>query len=152
MSEIHRRLTELGLALPAAPSAPRAFVPVRRAGALLYVSGQTPMRDGTLTVRGRVGREVDLDAACEAARLCVLNALARLDVEPGLDAVAEIIRLTVFVASAEDFTAQPAVADAASTLLTDVFGPAGAHARSALGVAVLPGDAPIEVELIALAR
>lgn len=153
MSTTSDRLRELGLELPVPPDARRAFVPVQRAGNLLYVSGQTPMRAGELTVRGLVGAEVDEKTAREAARLSVLNALARLDREDGgLDAVTQVVRLTVYVASAPDFVRQPAVADAASELLVDVFGEAGAHARSAIGAAVLPGNAPVEVEMIVRAE
>ncbi len=149
MATAHERLRELGLTLPTPPEGRRAFLPVRRAGDLLYVSGQTPMLDGALTVRGLVGAEVDEQAAGEAARLCVLNALTRLDAEPGgLDAI-RMVRLTAYVASAPGFFRQPFVVDAASELLVAILGERGEHARSAIGAAVLPGNAPVEVELIA---
>jgi enamine deaminase RidA (YjgF/YER057c/UK114 family) len=153
MSTPSERLRELNLSLPGPPFPVRAFLPLRRHGDVVYVSGQTPLVDGRLLHAGLVGADVDVERAREAARTCVLNSLARLDAEPGgLDAVAEILRVTGFVASAPGFYEQPRVIDAASELLHDIFGEAGRHARSALGVAALPGNAPVELELIVVAR
>lgn len=147
------RLGELHLSLPGPPFPVRAFLPLRRHRDVVYVSGQTPLVDGHLLHAGLVGADVDVDQAREAARTCVLNSLARLDAEPGgLDAVVEIIRVTGFVASAPGFYEQPRVIDAASELLHDIFGEAGRHARSALGVAALPGNAPVELELIVVVQ
>jgi enamine deaminase RidA (YjgF/YER057c/UK114 family) len=154
MSTVYDRLGDLGLTIPPLSTRRRAFVPVKRIGDLLYVSGQTPMHNGVLSVTGLVGGdEVNVERACEAARQATLNALAVLDSEPGgLPAITDVVRLTVYVASAPGFYRQPLVADAASELLVSVFGRLGEHARSAIGVAVLPGNAPLEVELIAAAR
>ncbi|MFD1719853.1 RidA family protein [Georgenia deserti] len=148
------RLAQLGLSLPAVARPVAAYVPARRSGNVVYTAGQLPFVDSALTVTGKVGAEVDPDVAKDAARTCALNALAAAAAEAGgLDGVEKILKVTGFVASAPDFTGQPAVLDGASELLGEVFGDdAGRHARSAVGVGVLPLDAPVEVELVVAVR
>ena len=151
MSSPRARLTELGLTLPAVVPPVAAYVPAVRTGQLVYTSGQLPMVDGALPATGKVGADVTPEQAKELARACALNALAAIDalVGPdGLDRVARVVKVVGFVASAPDFTGQPGVVNGASELLGEVFGEAGRHARSAVGVAALPLDAPVEVELI----
>jgi enamine deaminase RidA (YjgF/YER057c/UK114 family) len=127
-----------------------AYVPAVRTGSYVYVSGQLPMVNGELPATGKVGAEVDVAQAKALARVCALNALAAAAAAAGgLDAITRIVKVTGFVASAPDFTDQPLVVNGASELLVEVFGDAGRHARSAVGVAALPRDTPVEVELIA---
>jgi enamine deaminase RidA (YjgF/YER057c/UK114 family) len=146
-------LAELGVTLPAVAAPLAAYVPAVRVGELIYSSGQLPIVDGRLLATGKVGDAVDLDQAAACARTAALNALAAVAAEAGnLDAIAQVIKVLVFVASAPDFTDQPQVGNGASQLLHDVFGDAGRHARSAVGVAVLPLDAPVELELIVRAQ
>jgi enamine deaminase RidA (YjgF/YER057c/UK114 family) len=142
------RLAELGLELPAVAAPVAAYVPAVRTGDLVYTSGQLPFVDGKLAVTGKVGAAVDPDTAKDLARICALNALAAVDGLVGLDAVVRVVKVVGFVASAPGFTGQPGVVNGASELFGDVFGDAGRHARSAVGVAELPLDAPVEVELI----
>lgn len=143
------RLAELGIALPPVPRPVAAYVPAVRAGNLVFSSGQLPFVDGVLAVTGRVGSAVTEAEATDAARTAALNALAAVAaVAGGIDAVERVVKMTVFVASTDDFHAQPAVANGASQLIGELFGDDGAHARSAVGVAALPLDAPIEVELV----
>ena len=124
-------------------------MPAVRSGAYVYTSGQLPMVDGELAATGKVGAEVDADRAKELAATCALNALAAVKAEVGdLARVRRVVKVVGFVASAPDFTGQPGVINGASELLGQVFGDAGVHARSAVGVAVLPLDAPVEVEII----
>ncbi len=146
-----QRLARLGLELPAPPAAVASFQPYVRTGTTVYVSGQIATRDGQLVATGRLGDGVDVATGQEAARACALNVLAQLHEAAGgsLDAVARLVKLTVFVASTAEFTGQPQVADGASQLLVEVLGPAGAHARSAVGVTALPLGSPVEVEAIA---
>jgi enamine deaminase RidA (YjgF/YER057c/UK114 family) len=146
---VHERLRELGLTLPPVPPPVAAYLPAVRSGDLVYTSGQLPMVDGRLLSVGKVGAQVTLEQANRLARQCALNALAAVDVLVGLENVQHIIKLIGFVASADGFTAQPAVVNGASELLNELFGQAGQHARSAVGVAELPLGAPVEVELIA---
>lgn len=149
MTSPQDNLAALGLTLPSVVPPVAAYVPAVRTGSYVYTSGQLPMRDGTLLRTGKVGAEVSADDATECAQQCALNALAAVVAGAGsLDAVARVVKAVVFVASAPDFTGQPAVANGASELLGAVFGDAGVHARSAVGVAVLPLDAPVEVELV----
>ena len=144
-----QRLTELGLTLPEVAKPVAAYVPAVRSGAFVYTSGQLPMVDGELAATGKVGAEVDADRAKELAAICALNALAAVKAEVGdLARVRRVVKVVGFVASAPDFTGQPGVINGASDLLGQVFGDAGVHARSAVGVAVLPLDAPVEVEVI----
>lgn len=146
------RLTELGLTLPPVVPPVAAYVPAVRAGDLVWTSGQLPVVDGRLDVTGKVGAMVTAEQARELARTCALNALAAVDALVGLDAVERIVKVVGFVASAPDFTGQPGVVNGASELLGEVFGAAGRHARSAVGVASLPLDAPVEVEVVVQVR
>ena len=148
MSAVRERLAELGLTLPPVAAPLAAYVPAVRDGDLVYVSGQLPLVDGELLETGKVGADVTAERGAELARVCALNGLAAIDALGDIDAVARIVKVTGFVASAADFTGQPAVINGASELLGAVFGDAGRHARSAVGVSVLPKDAPVEVELI----
>lgn len=149
MSTPEERLQELGLSVPEVAKPVAAYIPALTSGQHVYTSGQLPMRDGSLMVTGKVGGEVTEEEAVECARQCALNALAAVRAEVGeLSAVKRIVKVVVFVASTPDFTAQPKVANGVSELLGEVFGEAGRHARSAVGVSVLPLDAPVEVELV----
>jgi enamine deaminase RidA (YjgF/YER057c/UK114 family) len=152
MSSALTRLAELGLELPPVVAPLAAYVPAVRTGSLVYTSGQVPFRDGKLAATGKVGAEITADDAADLARTCALNALAAVHDLVGLDSVVRVVKVLGFVASAPDFTGQPGVINGASELLGDVFGSAGAHARSAVGVAALPLDAPVEVELIVEVR
>jgi enamine deaminase RidA (YjgF/YER057c/UK114 family) len=144
------RLAALGLTLPAVTPPVAAYVPAVRSGVYVYTAGQIPVVDGQLLATGKVGAEVGTEEASALARTCALNALAAVaSVTGGLGAVRRIVKVTGFVASAPDFTQQAQVVNGASELLIEVFGEAGKHARSAVGMAVLPLDAPVEVELIA---
>jgi enamine deaminase RidA (YjgF/YER057c/UK114 family) len=143
------RLAELGLSLPPVAKPVAAYVPAVRSGALVWSSGQLPFVDGELPATGKVGADVDPEEAAGLARICALNAIAAVGAEIGdLDRVRRVVKVVGFVASAPSFTGQPAVINGASGLLGDVFGDAGRHARSAVGVAVLPLDAPVEVEVV----
>ena len=143
------RLAELGIELPPVAAPVAAYVPAIRVGNQVWTSGQLPFVDGELTATGKVGGSVSPEDAAAAARTAALNAIAAAaDVAGGIDEIRRILKVVVFVASAPDFTGQPAVANGASTLLGDVFGDAGQHVRSAVGVAALPLDAAVEVELI----
>lgn len=142
------RLAALGLTLPQVVSPLAAYVPAVRSGNTVYTAGQLPMADGQLLSAGKVGAEVGAAEAAVLARTCALNALAAAaSVAGGVSAISRIVKLTGFVASAPDFTGQPQVVNGASELLLEIFGDAGRHARSAVGVAVLPLNAPVEVEL-----
>ncbi|BBZ11670.1 RidA family protein [Mycobacterium branderi] len=142
------RLAELGIELPAVVKPLAAYVPAVRTGNLVYTAGQLPMQDGKLAGAGKVGAEVSPEDGKELARLCALNALAAVDSLVGIDAVIQVVKVVGFVASAPGFSGQPGVVNGASELLAEVFGDRGAHARSAVGVAELPLDAPVEVELV----
>jgi enamine deaminase RidA (YjgF/YER057c/UK114 family) len=147
------RLAELGLTLPSAAQPTFNYVPVVIHRDLAFVSGQLPKVDGEVKIHGCLGVTVEMDQAREAARVCAIQALACLaDALGSLDRVERIVRLTGFVASAPGFHQQPAVIDAASELMVQVFGEAGRHARSAVGVSALPRDAPVELEVIAAIR
>lgn len=144
------RLAELGEQVPEVQAPVAAYVPTVRSGSHVYVSGQIPRRDGQLMYTGKVGAEVTLEQAVECARQCALNAIGALRAEVGeLSAVTRIVKVVGFVASDPGFTDQPQVINGASELLGVAFGDAGRHARSAVGVAALPLDVPVEVELIA---
>ncbi|OKH90490.1 RidA family protein [Streptomyces uncialis] len=146
---VEARLAELGLTLPQVAAPLAAYQPAVRTGSHVYTAGQLPMVEGTLAVTGKVGAEVTAEEAKELARVCALNALAAVKSVVGdLDRVARVVKVVGFVASASDFTGQPGVLNGASELLGEVFGEKGVHARSAVGVAVLPLDAPVEVELL----
>ena len=149
MTTPEERLADLGLSVPEVPKPVAVYIPALRSGNLVFTSGQLPMRDGQLMFAGKVGGEVSQEQAVECARQCALNAIAAVRAEVGeLASVKRIVKVVVFVASVADFTAQPQVANGVSELLGEVFGEAGRHARSAVGVAVLPLDAPVEVELV----
>jgi enamine deaminase RidA (YjgF/YER057c/UK114 family) len=144
------RLRELGHELPAVPEPAGTYVPAIRAGTLIFTAGQLPFEEGELHTTGKVGDAVTLDEAKEAARLCALNALAAAAAEAGgLNRVGRVVKVTGYVASAPNFNRQPEVVNGASELIGEVFGEAGLHARSAVGVGELPLDAPVEVDLIA---
>jgi enamine deaminase RidA (YjgF/YER057c/UK114 family) len=142
------RLRELGLELPAVATPAGAYLPARRSGSLVFTAGQLPMVDGVLPVTGKVGAEVDPDTAYGLARTCALNALSAAASVVGLDAITGVVKVVGFVASAPGFTGQPKVINGASDLLGEVFGAAGRHARSAVGVSELPMNTPVEVELV----
>jgi enamine deaminase RidA (YjgF/YER057c/UK114 family) len=149
MSAPEDRLAELGLSVPEVAKPVAAYVPAVRSGDHVFTSGQLPMRGGELMVTGKVGGEVSPEEAIECAQQCVLNAIAAVKSVVGdLDRVAQVVKVVAFVASTPDFTGQPQVANGASELLGKVFGDAGIHARSAVGVPVLPLDSPVEVELV----
>ena len=144
------RLAALGLTLPTVTPPLAAYVPAVRSGGFVYTSGQLPVVEGQLLATGKVGAEVSATDAAGYARTCALNALAAAaSVAGSLSAIRRIVKVTGFVSSAPDFTGQAQVINGASELLIEVFGEAGRHARSAIGMAVLPLDAPVEVELIA---
>lgn len=148
MTHPEEKLTELGLKLPEVAAPVAAYIPVLRSGNLVFTSGQLPMVEGALPMVGKVGDQVSPEDAKALAQRCALNALAAVKSEIGdLAKVKRVVKVVGFVASAPDFTGQPAVINGASELLGAVFGEAGRHARSAVGVAVLPLDAPVEVEL-----
>ena len=153
MSTTSSRLAQLGITLPSVAKPLAAYVPAVRTGNLVYTSGQLPLEGGELAHTGKVGAggapgTVTPDQARAAARQCALNALAAIDALVGIDSVTRIVKVVGFVASSPGFSGQPGVVNGASEFLGEVFGDAGAHARSAVGVAELPLDAPVEVELI----
>jgi enamine deaminase RidA (YjgF/YER057c/UK114 family) len=143
------RLAELGLSIPEVAKPVASYVPATIAGNLVFTAGQLPFVGGQLPATGQVGAEVSADDAKAYARTAVMNALAAVETAIGsVDRITRIVKLVVFVASAPEFSGQPAVANGASDTLVEIFGEAGRHARSAVGVAVLPLDAPVELELI----
>jgi enamine deaminase RidA (YjgF/YER057c/UK114 family) len=149
MGHIDARLAELGITLPAVATPVAAYVPAMTSGSLLFTAGQLPFVDGTLLATGKVGAEVSASKAAELARVCALNALAAAhSVLGSLDKVTRVVKVNGFVASAPDFIGQPQVLNGASEVLGEIFGDKGLHARAAVGVAVLPLDSPVEVELI----
>ncbi|AUG78285.1 LysR family transcriptional regulator [Kitasatospora sp. MMS16-BH015] len=148
MSKVEQKLAELGLTLPEVAAPVAAYVPAVRTGEYVFTSGQLPMVSGKLPTTGKVGAEVTPEEAKELAQICALNALAAVKSVIGdLDKVEQVVKVVGFVASAPDFTGQPGVINGASELLGAALGEAGVHARSAVGVAVLPLDAPVEVEI-----
>ncbi|MEU1800257.1 RidA family protein [Streptomyces sp. NPDC019937] len=148
MTAVEEKLAGLGLTLPEVAAPLASYVPAVRTGRYVYTAGQLPLVDGKLGVTGKVGAEVTPDEAKELARTCALNALAAVKSVVGdLDKVVRVVKVVGFVASAADFTGQPGVVNGASELLGEALGDAGVHARSAVGVAVLPLDAPVEVEI-----
>lgn len=152
MSVIEDRIRELGLEVPAVPAAVAAYVPAVRDGNHVYTSGQLPSVNGALPTTGKVGDGdglVSPERAAELAEICALNAIAALrGVIGDLDKVEQVVKVTAFVASDPAFTGQPAVANGASVLIGKIFGDAGIHARSAVGIATLPLDAPVEIEFL----
>jgi len=153
MSHPEEKLAELGLSVPEVAKPVAVYVPAVRSGQHVFTSGQLPMRGGELMMTGKVGGDVSLEEAVECAQQCALNAIAAVKAEVGdLDLVKQVVKVVVFVASTPDFTGQPGVANGVSELLGTAFGDAGVHARSAVGVAALPLDAPVEVELVVEVR
>ena len=149
MTTPEQRLEEMGLSVPEVAKPVASYVPAVRSGNHVFTSGQLPMRQGQLITTGKVGGEVTAEEAVECARQCALNALAAVRAEIGeLSNIKRIVKVVAFVASTPDFTGQPGVANGASELFGEVFGDIGQHARSAVGVPVLPLDAPVEVELV----
>jgi enamine deaminase RidA (YjgF/YER057c/UK114 family) len=149
VSTPEERLAELGLTVPEVAKPVAAYVPAVRSGNHVFTSGQLPMRAGELMLTGKVGDDVSAEEAYACAQQCALNAIAAVKAEIGdLSAVKKIVKVVVFVASTSDFTGQPGVANGASELFGNVFGDAGVHARSAVGVSALPLDAPVELELL----
>ena len=142
------RLGQLGVALPQVAAPLASYVPAVRTGNLVYTSGQLPIEGGKLAATGKVGGEITPEQGKTLARICALNALAAVGSVVDIDAVARVVKVVGFVASAPGFNGQPSVINGASDLLAEVFGDNGAHARSAVGVSELPLDAPVEVELI----
>ncbi|OFT61701.1 RidA family protein [Corynebacterium sp. HMSC05E07] len=145
---VQERLEELGVELPSVAAPLASYVPATRVGSQVWTSGQLPVVGGELPATGKVGAEVSVERAQELARTAALNALAAIDSLVGLDKVSRVVKVVGFVASDPSFTEQAAVINGASDFLGDVFGEAGVHARSAVGVAVLPKDSPVEIEVI----
>ncbi|MCD9145164.1 RidA family protein [Streptomyces albireticuli] len=153
MSAVEARLAELGLTLPDVVPPLAAYQPAVRSGAYVYTAGQLPMVKGAIPVTGKVGAEVSAEQAKELAAVCALNGLAAVKSVVGdLDKIVRVVKVVGFVASAADFTGQPGVLNGTSELLGEIFGEKGVHARSAVGVAVLPLDAPVEVEFLVEVR
>ena len=148
MTSPSARLADLGITLPQLAAPAGSYLPAVRSGNLLFTAGQLPFVDGRLPATGKVGAEVSPEDAKEYARLAGLNLLATIDSAVGLDAVERVVKIVGFVASAEGFTGQPGVINGVSDLMAEVFGEAGRHARSAVGVAELPLGSPVEVEAI----
>lgn len=148
MASNSERLAELGISLPSVAAPVAAYVPAIQTGNQVWTSGQLPFVDGQLPATGKVGAEVSAEDAEKLARAAALNALAAIDALVGIDKVTRVLKIVGFVASADDFSGQPAVVNGASNLMGEVFGEAGAHARSAVGVAELPLNSPVEVEVI----
>jgi enamine deaminase RidA (YjgF/YER057c/UK114 family) len=149
MATPEERLQELGLSVPEVVPPVAAYVPAVQTGNYVYTAGQLPLRDGALIATGKVGGEVTAEQAAECAQQCALNAIAAVKSVVGdLSQVVRVVKVVAFVASTPDFTAQPGVANGASEFIATVFGDAGKHARSAVGVPVLPLDSPVEVEML----
>ena len=143
------KLKSVNIALPSVSGPFGAYVPARRSGNLIFVAGQLPMKDGKLMATGPVPSRTSLEDARAAARQCVINAIAAVQIiEGGVEQISGVVRVGAFVHSDSNFTDQPKVADAASELLTQIFGDAGKHARAAVGVNTLPRDASVEIEVI----
>ncbi|MDZ4179472.1 MAG: RidA family protein [Coriobacteriia bacterium] len=148
MGAVAERLREAGMELPAAPAAVGLYVPATRVGDMVFTSGQLPFAEGSLMASGTVGADVSLEEAAECARRCALNALAAASIVCELDQVIGVAKLVGYVASAGDFTRQPAVIDGASEVMRVAFGAGGQHAREAVGVVALPLGAPVEVSIV----
>jgi enamine deaminase RidA (YjgF/YER057c/UK114 family) len=148
MSKIEDKLKSLGLELPAIPKPLAAYIPAKQSGKLVFTAGQLPMVNGDLISKGLLGKDVEIEEANNAARICTLNALAAIKGVIGdLDKIKQVVRVVGYVASLPTFTQQPAVVNGASELLLEIFDDAGKHARSAVGMAVLPLNASVEIEL-----
>lgn len=148
MGAVADRLAALGLAIPTPVTPAAAYVPAVRTGSLVFTAGQLPFVDGVLPLTGKVGVDVTPEQAAELAQQCALNALAAVSTVADVESIVRVVKVVGFVASDPSFTQQPVVVNGASNVLKAAFGEAGAHARSAIGMAVLPFDAPVEVELI----
>jgi enamine deaminase RidA (YjgF/YER057c/UK114 family) len=149
MSKVEQRLSELGLTLPQVATPAGSYLPAMISGNLVFTAGQIPLIEGKLMATGKLGAEITVEYGAEIAQRCALNALAAVKSVIGdLDRVKQIVKIVGFVSSVPEFTAQPSVINGASEFLQQVFGDAGQHARSAVGVSVLPLDAPVEIELI----
>jgi enamine deaminase RidA (YjgF/YER057c/UK114 family) len=148
MGKIENRLEQMGLNLPEAPKPVAAYISAKQSGKLVFTAGQLPMVDGELISKGLLGQDIEVEQANNAARICTINALAAIKGVIGdLDRIKQIVRVVGYVASVPTFTQQPAVVNGASELLLEIFGEAGKHARSAVGMAVLPLNASVEIEL-----
>ena len=148
MGKVESRITELMITRPEAPKPVAAYIPAKQTGKLVFTAGQLPMVNGELISKGLLGEDVEIDEANKAARICTLNALAAIKGVIGdLDRIKQIVRVVGYVASVPTFTQQPAVVNGASELLLEIFGENGKHARSAVGMAVLPLNASVEIEL-----
>lgn len=147
------RIKEIGIKLPPTPRPVAAYVPALKAGALLYTSGQLPFAEGEVKYRGKVGKDLTEEEGYRAARLCAVNCLAAArNVAGSLDRIERIVKLTGFVNCEPDFVRQPFVLNGASELLAEIFGEAGRHTRSAVGVSGLPLDAAVEIEMVLLLK
>ena len=142
------RLSELGITLPAVAAPVAAYVPAIRVGDQVWTSGQLPFVDGKLPAVGKLGADITVEQGADYARQATLNALAAIDALVGINNVKRVLKIVGFVASADGFAEQPAVVNGASNLIGEIFGEAGAHARSAVGVAELPLSSPVEIEII----
>ena len=148
MGKVESRISELNISLPESPKPVAAYIPAKQTGKLVFTAGQLPMVNGELISKGLLGQDVEIDEANKAARICTLNALAAIKGVIGdLDRIKQIVRVVGYVASVPTFTQQPAVVNGASELLLEIFGENGKHARSAVGMAVLPLNASVEIEL-----
>ena len=147
---IEEKLKKLNIKIPVAPKPLASYIPVTRVGNLVFTAGQIPLENGTLKYKGKIGKEIDLETGKEAAKLCAINCISVIKSEiDDLDKIKKIVKVTVFVNSADGFTDQPKVANGASDLLVELFEEKGKHVRSAVGVSELPIDASVEVEMIA---
>ena len=148
MGKVEDRLKSLGMVLPEVPAPLAAYVPAKKVGQVIFTAGQLPLLKGELICKGLLGQDVDVEQAYQAARICTLNALAAIKgVVKDLDQIVQVVRVVGYVASTSTFTQQPAIVNGASELLLEIFGEVGKHARSALGVASLPLNASVEIEL-----
>ena len=148
MGKFEDRLKSLGMVLPEVPAPLAAYIPAKKTGQVIFTAGQLPLLKGELICKGLLGQDVDIEQAYQAARICTLNALAAIKgVVKDLDQIVQVVRVVGYVASTSTFTQQPAIVNGASELLLEIFGEVGKHARSALGVASLPLNASVEIEL-----
>ncbi|MFM9129632.1 MAG: RidA family protein [Actinomycetes bacterium] len=148
MGNIENKIKDLGLQLPEPPKPLAAYIPAKQVGNLVFTAGQLPMVNGEIILKGLLGQDVEIDPAYNAAKICTLNALSAIKGVIGdLDKIKQVVRVVGYVASVPTFTQQPAVVNGASELLLEIFGENGKHARSAVGMAVLPLNAAVEIEL-----
>lgn len=148
MGKFEDRLKSLGMVLPEVPAPLAAYIPAKKTGQVIFTAGQLPLLKGELICKGLLGQDVDVEQAYQAARICTLNALAAIKgVVKDLDQIVQVVRVVGYVASTSTFTQQPAIVNGASELLLEIFGEVGKHARSAVGVASLPLNASVEIEL-----